>query len=98
MTVQNSIFDLEKTKPSRNTPRMNKLHHAMQVVVIIMTVPCIYPWDASDLNRVKLHDEYDVYQALWSRHIIVAEAKVRDVKEIHDTVFFPKESIKAGTQ
>ena len=73
---------------------MNKLNHVMLVVLIIMVVPCIYSWDASDLNRAKLHDEYDVYQALWSRHIVVAEAKVGDVKKIHNTIFFPKESIK----
>ena len=79
----------------------HNIYASLSIIVYIIITTClssIYAWDNSVVNTVQLHDDLNVYQALWSnRRVLVAETHVENIKTVtineQKITFFPKESI-----
>eukprot|EP00944_MAST-04C_sp_MAST-4C-sp1_P013865 g13865.t1 len=69
-----------------------KLCIAFWLIAAHGLLACVKGWNPSKLQRPT--DEYNVYQAIWLRDVIVAEAKFESVKTRNGKKFFPKDSIK----
>lgn len=101
MPVSSRVYDDHCARQLQDIPLLANLyldHRIMRLCIAIWLINVqglltyAEGWNPNKLNRPT--DEYNVYQAIWLRDVIVAEAEFKSVKTRNGKKFFPRDSIK----